>query len=96
MDYGKKSNAKKAMDNLPKATQETLRKKGKEHNEEFGKNAKKKLTNINYLAVSYHRGIGAYNTNPSSVSSHCNLCPTVGYGQSKWSFICFKKSKVQA
>ena len=35
MDYGKKSNAKEAMDNLPVSTQKALRKKGKEHNEKF-------------------------------------------------------------
>lgn len=67
VDYGKKSNAKKAMENLPESTQKALKTKGKEHNEEFGDNPKKKLPNINYLAVSYHRGVGAYHTNPSSV-----------------------------
>ena len=55
------------MENLPESTQKALKTKGKEHNEEFGDNPKKKLPNINYLAVSYHRGVGAYHTNPSSV-----------------------------
>ena len=66
-DYGKKSNAKAAMDNLPAKTQKALKNKGKEHNDEHGKVKSKKIPNINYLAVSYYRGIGAYNTNPSSV-----------------------------
>ena len=66
-DYGKKSNAKAAMEALPEATQKALKKKASEHNEEYGDNPKKKLTNRNYLAVSYHRGLAAYSGNPESV-----------------------------
>lgn len=66
-DYGLKSNAKEAMENLPESTQEALRKKGSDHNDEYGDIPAKRLTNVNYLAVSYHRGIGAYNGNPESV-----------------------------
>ena len=66
-DLGKKSNAREAMAALSEATQKSLKKKAKEHNEEYGDNPKKRLTNGNYLAVSYHRGLAAYNANPSSV-----------------------------
>ena len=66
-DLGKKSNAKAAMDELAESTQKTLKKKGKEHNDEYGKMASKRLPNVNYLAVSYHRGLAAYATNPASV-----------------------------
>jgi len=67
VDFGDKSNAKEAMDDLPEGTQNALKKKAKDHNEEHGNNKAKKLTNKNYLAVSYHRGLGAYQNNPSSV-----------------------------
>ena len=66
-DLGKKSNAKEAMAELSEQTQKTLKKKGKEHNDEYGKIASKRLPNVNYLAVSYHRGLAAYATNPASV-----------------------------
>lgn len=66
-NYGLKSNAKEAMDALSEATQKSLKKKGKEHNEEYGDNPKKRLTNVNYLATSYHRGLAAYESNPASV-----------------------------
>ena len=74
-DLGAKSNASEAMNSLPESTQKTLKAKGKEHNEEYGDNPAKKLPQINYLAVCYHRGIGAYNENPSSVR------PNVGSAQ---------------
>lgn len=67
VDLGKKSNAKEAMDALSESTQKALKKKAADHNEEHGGDLKKKLTNRNYLAVSYHRGLAAYNTNPESV-----------------------------
>ena len=67
VDLGKKSNAKEAMDALSESTQKALKKKAADHNEEYGSDPKKKLTNRNYLAVSYHRGLAAYNTNPESV-----------------------------
>ncbi len=67
VDFGDKANAKEAMDDLPDSTQKALKRKAKEHNEEHGKNKAKKLTNSNYLAVSYHRGRGAFTNNPASV-----------------------------
>ena len=66
-NYGLKSNAKEAMEALSEATQTALRNKAKEHNEEYGDDPEKKITNVNYLAVSYHRGLAAFNTNPESV-----------------------------
>ena len=66
-DLGKKSNAKEAMEALPASTQKALKKKASDHNEKYGDNPKKKLTNSNYLAVSYHRGLAAYHGNPESV-----------------------------
>ena len=44
-----------------------LKKKAADHNEEYGDDPKKKLTNRNYLAVSYHRGLAAYHGSPESV-----------------------------
>lgn len=67
INYGDKSNAKEAMDSLPEGTQNALKRKAKEHNEEHGKDKKRKLTNRNYLAVVYYRGIGAFENNPQSV-----------------------------
>ena len=67
VDLGKKSNAREAMAALSEATQKGLKKKGKEHNEEYGDNKEKRLTNVNYLAVSYHRGLSAFYNNPASV-----------------------------
>ena len=72
VDYGDKSNARAAMNDLPEGTQTALKRKAKEHNEEHGKNKAKKLTNSNYLAVSYHRGLGAYENNPASVRPSVN------------------------
>lgn len=65
-DYGLKSNAKEAMEALSESTQTALRNKAEQHNEEHTK-AGQRVTNVNYLAVSYHRGLAAFNTNPSSV-----------------------------
>tara|TARA_R100000655_G_scaffold93154_1_gene134399 strand:- start:1499 stop:4693 length:3195 start_codon:yes stop_codon:yes gene_type:complete len=67
VDLGKKSNAKEAMEALPESTQKALKKKSTEHNEEYGDKPAKRLTNGNYLAVSYHRGLAAYNSSPESV-----------------------------
>lgn len=72
VDYGDKSNARAAMNALPEGTQTALKRKAKEHNEEHGSNPKKKVTNVNYLAVSYHRGLGAYENNPASVRPSVN------------------------
>ena len=66
-DYGLKSNSKEAMEVLKESTQKALKNKAKEHNEEHGDDPAKKLTNSNYLAVSYHRGLAAYHNNPASV-----------------------------
>jgi HK97 family phage prohead protease len=66
-DYGLKSNASEAMKALKESTQKALKNKAKLHNEEHGDNPAKKITNSNYLAVSYHRGLSAYHNNPSSV-----------------------------
>ena len=51
---------------LEKALEDTLATKVKEHNESVG-NAKGKKATIGMLMNVYRRGIGAYNTNPSSV-----------------------------
>ena len=72
VDYGDKSNARAAMNALPEGTQTALKRKAKEHNEEHGSNPKKKVTNVNYLAVSYHRGLGAFENNPASVRPSVN------------------------
>ncbi len=67
VDYGLKNNAKEAMEVLSEGTQTALKNKAKGHNEKHGDNPAKKLTNSNYLAVSYHRGLAAFHNNPASV-----------------------------
>jgi HK97 family phage major capsid protein/HK97 family phage prohead protease len=47
-------------------TEDTLREKAREHNEDVGDNPSKRTT-YSTLQKVYNRGIGAYNTNPSSV-----------------------------
>ena len=47
-------------------TEDTLREKARKHNEEVGDNPAKRTT-YSTLQKVYNRGIGAYNTNPSSV-----------------------------
>jgi len=49
-----------------RGTEDTLKEKAREHNEDVGDNAAKR-TNYSTLQKVYDRGIGAYNTNPSSV-----------------------------
>ncbi len=49
-----------------RGTEDTLREKAREHNKEVGDNASKR-TSYATLQKVYNRGIGAYNTNPSSV-----------------------------
>ena len=49
-----------------RSTEDTLREKAKKHNEEVGDNSAKR-TSYSTLQKVYNRGIGAYNTNPSSV-----------------------------
>lgn len=51
---------------IQKATEDTLRNKVKEHNESVGDAAGKRTTFGTLMNV-FRRGIGAYNTNPSSV-----------------------------
>ncbi len=72
IDYGDKSNARASMNALPEGTQTALKRKAKDHNEEHGSDPKKKVTNVNYLAVSYHRGLGAFENNPASVRPSVN------------------------
>lgn len=45
---------------------ETLKKKVAEHNEKYGDDARRKVT-LGMLSAVFRRGVGAYNTNPSSV-----------------------------
>ncbi|QDP55403.1 MAG: putative portal protein [Prokaryotic dsDNA virus sp.] len=45
---------------------EALKKKVDEHNEKYGDNSKKRAT-LRMLSAVFKRGVGAYNTNPSSV-----------------------------
>jgi hypothetical protein len=49
-----------------RGTEDTLREKAKEHNKDVGDNPAKRTT-YSTLQKVYNRGIGAYNTNPSSV-----------------------------
>jgi hypothetical protein len=51
---------------LSARVKEALKKKVDEHNEKYGDNPKKK-TNLRTLSAVFRRGVGAYNTNPSSV-----------------------------
>jgi len=51
---------------LEKSTEDTLRNKVKEHNDEVGDAASKRTT-VGTLLQVYRRGVGAYKTNPSSV-----------------------------
>lgn len=54
------------IDDLSDNTRTALENKVKEHNEEFGDIASKRVT-LGMLTKVYERGIGAYNTNPESV-----------------------------
>ena len=60
---------------------ETLRNKVKEHNDKYGDNASKRV-NLRMLTAVFRRGVGAYNTNPSSVR------PSVRRqgGQDRWAY----------
>jgi len=49
-----------------RSTEDTLREKAREHNKDVGDNPAKR-TSYSTLQKVYNRGIGAYNTNPSSV-----------------------------
>ena len=51
---------------LEKSTEDTLRNKVKEHNDEVGDTPSKRTT-VGTLLQVYRRGVGAYRTNPSSV-----------------------------
>lgn len=63
---------------VEKAVEDTLRDKVKEHNAEVG-NAKGKKTTVATLLQVYRRGVGAYNTNPSSVRPNVT-------GREQWAF----------
>ena len=63
---------------VTKSTEDTLREKVKEHNEEVG-NAKGKRTTVGTLLEVYRRGVGAYNTSPSSVRPNVT-------GKEQWAF----------
>jgi len=52
--------------NLSAKVKEALKKKVDEHNEKYGKNPKKRVT-LRTLEAVFRRGVGAFNTNPSSV-----------------------------
>lgn len=51
---------------IEKSTEDTLRNKVKEHNDDVGDKASKRTT-VGTLLQVYRRGVGAYKTNPSSV-----------------------------
>lgn len=63
---------------VTKSTEDTLSEKVKEHNEEVGDNKAKRTTTAKLLEV-YRRGVGAYNTNPSSVRPNVT-------GREQWAF----------
>jgi hypothetical protein len=58
--------AARTIGEFPPATQEALRNKAREHNEDVGDDERKRTT-ADTLAQVYKRGIGAYKTNPESV-----------------------------
>jgi hypothetical protein len=63
---------------VTKSTEDTLSEKVKEHNEEVGDNKAKRTTTAKLMEV-YRRGVGAYNTNPSSVRPNVT-------GREQWAF----------
>jgi hypothetical protein len=63
---------------VEKSTEDTLSDKAREHNEEVGDNKAKRTTTAKLLEV-YRRGVGAYNTNPSSVRPNVT-------GREQWAF----------
>jgi hypothetical protein len=63
---------------VTKSTEDTLREKLREHHEEVGDNKAKRTTTAKLLEV-YRRGVGAYNTNPSSVRPNVT-------GREQWAF----------
>lgn len=63
---------------VEKAVEDTLRDKVKEHNAEVG-NAQGKKTTVATLLQVYRRGVGAYDTNPSSVRPNVT-------GREQWAF----------
>jgi len=63
---------------VEKAVEDTLRDKAKEHNDSVGSD-KSKRTTASVLLQVYRRGVGAYETNPSSVR------PTVT-GREQWAY----------
>lgn len=65
-DLASYKNRKKAFKALSKKVQKALEKKVEDHQEKVGKDRRKK-TDKYILAVCFHRGVGAYHNNPSSV-----------------------------
>ena len=65
-DLSTYENRKEAFESLSESTQLALERKVADHKEEVGTDPRKRTTK-QILAVSYLRGIGAYETNPSSV-----------------------------
>jgi hypothetical protein len=65
-------------DDLSKSTEDALKDKVKEHNAEV-EDAKGKRTTLGTLQEVYNRGVGAYNTSPSSVRPNVT-------GKEQWAF----------
>ena len=65
-DLSTYENRREAFDSLNESTQKALKKKAEDHKEAVGDDPRKQ-TDEYILAVSYLRGIGAYESNPSSV-----------------------------
>tara|TARA_Y100000114_G_scaffold127375_1_gene123986 strand:+ start:2428 stop:5625 length:3198 start_codon:yes stop_codon:yes gene_type:complete len=65
-DLSTYENRREAFNSLNENTQKALKKKADEHKEEVGDDPKKQTDKF-ILAVSYLRGIGAYESNPQSV-----------------------------
>ena len=65
-ELAKIGNKRKAFEELPDNAKKGIENKTSEHNEEHGKDPKRKTTKFT-LAVVYWRGIGAYKNNPASV-----------------------------
>jgi len=63
---------------ITKSVEDTLSEKVKEHNAEVGDNKAKRTTTAKLLEV-YRRGVGAYNTNPSSVRPNVT-------GKEQWAY----------
>jgi len=65
-ELAKIGNKRKAFEELPKSAKTGIENKTRDHNEEYGKDPKRKTTKYT-LAVVWWRGVGAYKNNPQSV-----------------------------